>query len=272
MKMKRLRRQNRHTASARAVGNASPLHRQVLDSLSEAFMQGDFVPGQKLTLRDLARSLETSIAPVREAISRLSGLGVVTVHPKRHIEVESLTPESYVELVEIRKLLEGHAAAQAAKRATTAEVDALAAINRKLLRLAKAGKVRRAMKENQRFHFAIYRAARSQALLDGIQNLWLRVGPALNMLLTEAFSHDERSLAEGFEHHDVVIRALREHDSAAALRAVTSDIETSANYLLAALRRQLPSTSETVAVVGRGNRTVRKRKSAQRGSSKRPDS
>ena len=233
-------------------------------------MQGDFVPGQKLTLRELARSLETSIAPVREAISRLSGLGVVTVHPKRHIEVESLTPESYVELVEIRKLLEGHAAAQAASRATAAEVDAIAAINRKLLRLARAGKVRRAMKENQRFHFAIYRAARSQALLDGIQNLWLRVGPALNKVLAEAFSHDKDSLGEGFEHHDDVIRALREHDSGGALRAVTSDIEVSANYLLAGLRRQLPSTSETVALVGRKNASSSKRGAGRTRRSKRP--
>lgn len=214
-------------------------------------MQGDFVPGQKLTLRELARSLETSIAPVREAIGRLSALGVVTVHPKRHIEVESLSPESYVELVEIRKLLEGHAAAQAARRISQAEIDDLVSINRHLLRLAKAGKLRRAMKENQRFHFAIYRAARSNALLEEIESLWLRVGSSLNKVLAESFSRDERSLTAGFERHDDLIRALREHDAGGALRAVTADIEVSANYLLSGLRSELPSTSETVSVVAR---------------------
>lgn len=244
----------------RLTNDASPLHRQVLESLSQGFMQGDFVPGQKLTLRDLARSLDTSIAPVREAIGRLSALGVVTVHPKRHIEVESLTPESYVELVEIRKLLEGYAAAQAASRISQAEIDAVASMNRNVLRLAKAGKVRRAMKENQRFHFAVYRAARSRALLQEIEGLWLRVGSSLNMVLAEAFSHDEHSLTAGFERHDDLIRALRTHDASGALQAVTADIEVSANYLLAGLRRQLPSTSETVALVrrtagARGKRT-----------------
>ena len=245
--------------SARGTGDSATLNRQVLDSLSQSFMQGDFVPGQKLTLRELAGSLGTSMTPIREAISRFSALGVVTVHPKRHIEVEPLTPESYIELVEIRKLLEGHAAAQAATRATSAEIDALAEINKRVLRLARAGKLRRAMRENQRFHFAVYRTARSRALLEGIENLWLRVGPSLNKVLSESFSHDKRSLTEGFENHDVVIRALRARDASSALLAMTADIEVSASYLLTGLRHQLPSTSETAAQIAGSSRLHRRR-------------
>jgi DNA-binding GntR family transcriptional regulator len=237
--------------AARAEGDAGagPLHRRVLESLSQAFMQGDFVPGQKLTLRELAGALGTSIAPVREAIGRLSALGVVTVHPKRHIEVEPLTPGLYIELVEVRKLLEGHAAAQAATRATDAELTAIAIINRRLLKSAKRGEVRRAMKENQLFHFAVYQAARSRALLEAIEHLWLRAGPSLNLVLAEAFSHDRRSLSEGFDSHRGLIRALKARDPGSALRAVTADIEVSAGYLLAGLRRQLPSTADTVTQV-----------------------
>jgi DNA-binding GntR family transcriptional regulator len=234
----------------------------VLDSLSQSFMRGDFVPGQKLTLRDLARTLGTSMTPIREAISRLSALGVVTVHPKRHIEVKPLTPESYVDLVEVRKLLEGHAAAQAAIRATESEVETIALVNRRLLRLARAGKLRQAMKENQRFHFDVYRAARSPALLEGIENLWLRVGASLNLVLAESFSRDKRSLIEGFENHEVILQALRSRDSHAALTAMTADIEVSASYLLAGLRRQLPSTSETVAHLSVAGRSKRKRTKA----------
>lgn len=231
-------------------------------------MQGDFVPGQKLTLRDLAGALGTSMTPIREAISRLSALGVVTVHPKRHIEVEPLTPESYIDLVEVRKLLEGHAAAQAASRVTDAEIAAIAQINRKVLTLARAGKLRKAMKENQRFHFAVYRAARSRALLEGIVNLWLRVGPSLNLVLAESFSRDERSLIEGFEHHSGVLQALRAHDSSAALLAMTADIEVSASYLLAGLRGGLASTSATVAQLGADRTASRKRGGGRTGTRK----
>jgi len=266
--MRRSRQQTTPASSARATGDSATLNRQVLDSLSQSFMQGDFVPGQKLTLRELAGSLGTSMTPIREAISRFSALGVVTVHPKRHIEVEPLTPESYIELVEIRKLLEGYAAAQAASRATGAEIDALAEINKRVLRLARAGKLRRAMRENQRFHFAVYRAARSRALLEGIENLWLRVGPSLNKVLSESFSRDKRSLTEGFENHDVVLRALRARDASSALLAMTADIEVSASYLLTGLRHQLPSPSETAAqIAGRSSAAAarRERRSAGRG-------
>jgi len=53
---------------------ALPLHEKVYQNLSSALMQGEFHPGQKLTLRALADELGTSISPIREAISRLAVL------------------------------------------------------------------------------------------------------------------------------------------------------------------------------------------------------
>jgi DNA-binding GntR family transcriptional regulator len=222
--------------AGRAHRDGVTLNHRVSGALRESFMQGEFVPGQKLTLRDLARVLGTSMTPVREAIGRLAALGVLTVHPKRYIEVEVLSAETYTDIVGIRKLLEGHAAALAARRATHGEIAPIRRINRAVAAFARSGKLRQAMKENQRFHFSIYATARSPALLEAIENLWLRVGPSLNQVLAVSFASDARSLLEGFENHGEVIRALTARNARRARLAITEDIEVSARYLLSGLR------------------------------------
>ena len=52
---------------------ASPVLRdRVYRDLRYAMMAGKFVPGQKITIRQLAASLGTSLTPIREALLRLT--------------------------------------------------------------------------------------------------------------------------------------------------------------------------------------------------------
>ena len=230
-----------------------PLHDKVYQYLSNALMQGQFHPGQKLTLRALAEELETSISPIREAISRLSALKAVQVFPKRYFLVTPLNAELYMEIVEIRKLLEGHAAARACVRMTTEDIDNLATINQRILNYAQEGQTRHAMKDNHAFHFAVYEKAGSTALLESIEQLWLRVGPSVNQLLAEEFARDETSLMKGFDHHKKLIQALRACDTVGALGAITGDIDVSADYLLDGLRRQSDTSATTLGILGSGS-------------------
>ncbi|MFB9983646.1 GntR family transcriptional regulator [Mesorhizobium kowhaii] len=51
-----------------------PLHEKVYLELVRALMSGQFLPGQKLTSRKLAKELGTSDMPVRSAFMRLQAL------------------------------------------------------------------------------------------------------------------------------------------------------------------------------------------------------
>ncbi len=231
---------------------ALPLHEKVYQNLSSALMQGEFHPGQKLTLRALADELGTSISPIREAISRLAALKAVQVFPKRYILVTPLSAELYMEIVEIRKLLEGHAAARACVRMSDEDIDKLALINKRLLQYAQEGQTTHAMKDNHRFHFAVYRSAGSSVLLENIEQIWLRVGPSVNQLLAEEFARDKTSLMKGFGFHQKLIQALHARDAAGALGAITGDIGVSTDYLLDGLRRQSDSSSATLGILSSG--------------------
>lgn len=223
-----------------------PLHEIAYRHLSNALMQGKYLPGQKLSLRALADHLGMSMSPVREAVGRLAALNALQVFPKRYILVAPLSAELYLEMVELRKLLEGHAAARACTRMTSQDVDRMEGINERLLRFADEGQMRKSMQENHRFHFSVYSSAGSEVLLESIEHIWLRIGPSLNQLLAEEFSRDERSLVKGFSHHKRLIRALRKRDVDGALGAITGDISTSTRYLIEGLRRQTDDVTCTV--------------------------
>jgi DNA-binding GntR family transcriptional regulator len=231
------------------LATTGPLHERVYSHLCDALMRGEFAPSQRLTLRALAEDLGTSIAPVREAVSRLATLNAVNVFPKRFIEVAPLTAETYMEIVEIRQLLEGHAAARACLNMTADQIDKLEQINQRLLELAADGQVDRSMIENQRFHFTVYEAAGSNTLLENIKQVWIRVGPSVNQLLTEEYSQDTSGLRAGFANHETLIAAMRKGDSKLATQAIVDDISISSERMLQNLKRRSELSLTTLETV-----------------------
>jgi DNA-binding GntR family transcriptional regulator len=217
--------------------SGSSLHELAYARLGEALMQGEFAPGQQLTFRSLAESLGVSVTPVREAVATLAVLGALRVHPKRFIEVSRLSPEGYLEMLALRRLLEGQAAVLAAERIKESQLQEIVEINEGLMQHARDGRHQRAMKENQRFHFAVYRASGSRYLVENIERLWMLIGPSLNLHLSEEYARDEAVLKSGFENHTVLIEGLASHDSARALAGILGDMTVSCSQMLAGLLR-----------------------------------
>lgn len=215
----------------------SRLHELAYARLGEALMQGEFAPGQQLTFRSLAEALGVSVTPVREAVATLAVLGALRVHPKRFIEVNRLSPEDYLEMLALRRLLEGQAAYLAAERIKESQLAEIVEINDSVLQHAHAGHHQRAMKENQRFHFAVYRASGSRYLVENIERVWILIGPSLNLHLSQEYARDQNVLKSGFENHKLLIDALANHDAPGALAAVLGDMAVSCSQMLAGLLR-----------------------------------
>lgn len=98
---------------------------RVVARLREAILCGDFAPGDKLSVPDLARTLQTSRTPVREALYALERSGLVEMRPRRGAVVFGGGPEQLAHLFELREALDGMAARLAATRMTDAERTAL---------------------------------------------------------------------------------------------------------------------------------------------------
>ncbi|NDK36258.1 GntR family transcriptional regulator [Rhodovulum sulfidophilum] len=86
-----------------------------------------FKPDSRLNEGVLARQLETSRTPLREALNRLAAEGFLVFRPGQGFFCRSLTPGEIMDLYEARAAIECEAAKLAARRADPQDLDALGA-------------------------------------------------------------------------------------------------------------------------------------------------
>lgn len=206
-------------------------HSRVYAGLKSALMNGDFLPGQRLVVREIAERFQTSAMPVREALRQFVSDEALFDHPHRGVIVPEATVEVISDLVRVRCSIEGAAAEWAASTITTEELDAITEFNEQMKRCAAKGEAAGYLIYNREFHFSIYKATRSQVLLPIIERLWLRAGPWLNIM------RDVSTLGLGLDHHAEALDSLRKGDGATARRAIVADISDAADIMMRAAMR-----------------------------------
>lgn len=209
------------------------LQERVYEELRSAIMNGMFTSGEALTIRGVAQQLGTSAMPAREALARLATEGAVEVLPNRAIRIPDLDAARVEEVCRLRGLLEADAAASAARKATASELAAIRGLHRVFVSAVKAGSAPKLIQAGQRFHFAMYRAARSPTLYSMIGMLWLQSGPWIAGPVRTSFNKSEmRAYAEAVAtHHGHMLDALEARDPEGAAAAVRAEIDGSERHL-----------------------------------------
>jgi DNA-binding GntR family transcriptional regulator len=193
----------------------------VYNRLKSALLSGRFRPGTVLSIRKMAEQLQTSTMPVREAVARLVSERALEMLSNHGVRVPILTRARAHEIYEARVALEGLAAANAAKHIDVATMVELEDIQRRLDTCATNGQLRGVLVNNLQFHSTLIRAARSQTLLALTDSLYLQWVPTL-MLSIEKMTEPRAEFIH--THHAPILRALRDHDAAAAKTALESDL------------------------------------------------
>lgn len=202
----------------------------VEDELRGALIEGRLEPGTRLVTKELADTLGMSITPVREALVRFAASGVLTAEPAQSFRVPVMTAAQYSEIAEIRKAVEGLAAANAAVRITAAEIAEMEHLLARYLAAKANGEPHAALKINKQFRFVLYAAAGMPTLLSVIETLWLKNGPGFNYLYPE----DRNTLGE-HHNYDDLLAALRSHSPERARSAIEHAIEDGAKRVLEAI-------------------------------------
>jgi DNA-binding GntR family transcriptional regulator len=100
----------------------------VYQSLRSAIMRGELPPGQRLVIDEIARRLEVSAIPIREALQSLQSEGLVVSAPHLGATVASISEDEVHEVFAIMEGLETVAVREAAARLTDEQGDQLRTI------------------------------------------------------------------------------------------------------------------------------------------------
>ncbi|MGW8741744.1 GntR family transcriptional regulator [Streptomyces sp. NPDC055794] len=212
-----------------------PPVRQVLsDSVYEGIkakvMDHEIAPGARVGIEALARELDVSPTPVREALARLESDGLVV---KRSLSgyraTELLTRQGVEELFEMRLLLEPRAAALAAHNAEESQLDALEVTLEGMQAhpgpTGPYASYRDFAALDQRFHDTVAEAAHRPLLADAVERLHTHLHIFRLSDVQNIQDADDPTLAE----HERIVRAIlrrrAEHAAAAMAEHLNRSLE-----------------------------------------------
>lgn len=193
------------------------LNEQIYQQIKEKLIIGEFRPGDRLVLRNLASALGTSVVPVRDALQKLESLGALRL--ERTFIVPRLTIAELTEIRDIRVALEGLSAARAARASTPESLAGLRVHFDTMNEAARANDTSQFLRANASFHLYIAEMANSPILRDMIEPLWLRMGPSVRLAKAEP-----GKLINAIPDHEVAFAAIASRDANAARKAIVSDV------------------------------------------------
>lgn len=204
----------------------------VYDNIYERLMSLEIAPGARIAIDVLARDLDISQTPVREALSRLEREGLVRkAHLIGYSAAPQLTRKQFGDLFEFRMLLEPEGARLAAQQMTP---DALALIEAAAGDMQNGGtpvdrnsRYSRFARADAHFHDTILRIADNNVMRQALS------GQHVHLHIFRLMFH-ARVTAEALDEHERLLVAFRNHDPEAADQAMRDHIIRSRDRLLPA--------------------------------------
>lgn len=219
----------------------------LLDRLRELVAGGSLAPGDKMpSERRLAERYGVSRGYVRKALKKLEFYGIIRTRPQSGTVIAGLGGKALAgliasirtiddredagELLEMRAVLEVHAARMAALRGSARQLAEIRRAETDFEAVARLGQ--RALEEDHLFHLAIARACGNDVAVSLISLLTPEI-IAMNRDFREA---DPRRFGRTIREHQGIVRAVLARDQAGAAR-------TMAHHMQMSRQRRLPDAT-----------------------------
>ncbi|HHY92368.1 MAG TPA: GntR family transcriptional regulator [Firmicutes bacterium] len=176
----------------------------VYHAIKEAIIRGEYKPGARLVMADLAEKLHVSTQPVREALKRLDTEGYVNWTLNVGAVVSGISIADLKEDIPILRELEGLATREAARRLTPAVLEELTGMLETMRLYVESNQPAEYGLLNKRFHRTIHACAGNKQLLKILDELWAR-----RDRLRAVFLLSPTRAAESLKEHEAIVAALK---------------------------------------------------------------
>ena len=184
------------------------LHDEVVERMRDMIIEGHLVALERINETELCQRLGVSRTPVREAIKTLASEGLIELVRNKGAIVRRLGVSEIEDMLEAVGMIERYAAEVGVKRASRAEIDAIAALHKRMREHFKARDRLPYYKLNQSIHAAIVALTHNSTLIathEGLQMRLRRIRYVGNELPT--------SWSGAMREHEAMIKALKARDA-----------------------------------------------------------
>ena len=193
---------NEQLGSSRAYGE-----------LKDRIIRGDLTGGTLLSEARIGEELGLSRTPVHNAFLQLESEGLVTLASRRGAVVSQMSPRESRDVLEMRKAIEGAAAAAVVERPNARELaePALAEVVATQHRLLEADDVDGFVESDEAFHATVVEASGNQIA----RHFWTLLRDRQQRLRYQVLTLRRANLTQALEDHDALRAALQDRDAEA---------------------------------------------------------
>lgn len=192
----------------------------VTETLRERIVSGEFEMGDQLSEARIAKELDVSRTPVREAINRLEIEGLLIIEPQRGSFVFNLERNELAKLCDARVCLETTALTEAIKCNPQTLQEILASIVQRMTAALKAGDDTLYLACDTEFHQAFFDCADNKFLNDAYQAIAQKMATIRNRL----GRHPEH-MRKSYREHIGLVDAVQSRDINLAQAILKSHID-----------------------------------------------
>ena len=210
---------------------------RVVSALRDAILGGRLGAGARLHQAELAQQLGVSRIPVRDALQRLAGEGLVEIRGRGGAFVPALSVTDLEELYELREAVEPVAARFGLPNMGRADVLRMEHLHRLL---GEERHPERWLALNSQFHAQVHGASGRPRMVALVEHL---------RRLTDRYLHLHLSVLGGLDRlndeHAAILAAVRQRDPLAVSEATRVHLATSHEFILSYLLEhdiQMPTT------------------------------
>ena len=196
----------------RRVIESPNLRDQTYDIIKNMIIMREIEPGKKVNEEHLAKEIQVSRTPIREALCRLENEGIVKIIPRRGAFVADLTEINVSEILLIREVLEGLVARLATEHMDEKTLDKLKKVLENVSAIPEKDRdLINYTRSEVDFHALLLSASNNRML----KNMMEIVNAHLQIIRLRTVVIPERAPKTVKEHHQI-LKAIEKKDATSA--------------------------------------------------------
>lgn len=206
----------------------SSINEKVYDFIKSRLLDLTYPPGERIDVRGLQAELGVSHTPIKDALFRLTGEGLVQVSPRRGTFATQVSERDIHEIYETRIIIETGAVEPAIARATDRDIDHLRSLFEATLEPTDRASYPEFISRDSRFHRAIVGFTGNRRLVATYERL-----NAHSQIIRYLYAPESQSrLPDTDQAHRAVMEAFARRDAEAAALALKSHLRSARDAII----------------------------------------
>ncbi|MGE4549136.1 MAG: GntR family transcriptional regulator [Intestinibacillus sp.] len=192
------------------------LGERVYEYIKEMILRGDITSGEKIPEQKIVEQLNVSRTPVREAVRRLAGDGLIVFTPNKSAEIIRVDAKFKRDLGVVRFTTDCLSAILALQNGSNADFESLRELSGKCQEAQQEGDLWSRIRYDSAFHMRLVEISGNALLVEIQKNLYVKA----QFAQTHTLLHKEGTDSCDVRQHEEIISALFARDPERVMSAI----------------------------------------------------